>query len=140
MNKLIIKCSSNRSKIPRMQKKSIYTFIFCHKLFQLQAIIIYSILIYSYIQTSQSLDDSIHSYCILFIYFQQNRSDLFVLMPFTSYSLSFTFTIYLSISPNTTSSVPMIATISASMWFFPMWSITAKWANPGALILHLQRE
>ena len=45
--------------------------------------------------------------------------------------------LYRSISPNTTSKVPMIATISANMWFFPMWSTTARWANPGALILHL---
>ena len=49
-------------------------------------------------------------------------------------------TFYRSISPNTTSSVPMMATISASMWFFPIWSMTARWANPGALILHLKRK
>ena len=45
---------------------------------------------------------------------------------------------YRSISPNTTSNVPMIATISAIMWLRPMWSMRAKWANPGALILHLE--
>ena len=45
---------------------------------------------------------------------------------------------YRSISPNTTSNVPMMATISAIMWLRPMWSMRAKWAKPGALILHLK--
>ena len=35
---------------------------------------------------------------------------------------------HLSISPNTTSSVPMIAATSASWWPFEMWSIAWRWA------------
>ena len=31
-----------------------------------------------------------------------------------------------------TVSLPMMATISASMWFLPMWSIRARWRKPGA--------
>ena len=65
--------------------------------------------------------------------------------------------VYLSTSPNTTSRVPMIATMSASMWFLPaiggssrqglnmslfhyllpIWLVRARWRKPGALILHL---
>ena len=45
-----------------------------------------------------------------------------------------------SISPKTTSSVPMMATMSANIKFLPMWSRSARWAKPGALILHLQRQ
>lgn len=45
-----------------------------------------------------------------------------------------------STSPNTMSRVPIIATISANMWFLPTMSVPARWANPGALILHLYWE
>ena len=39
-----------------------------------------------------------------------------------------------SISPNTISIVPMIATTSDSMWPLTTSSIIAKWAKPGARI------
>ena len=65
--------------------------------------------------------------------------------------------VYLSTSPNTTSKVPMMATMSANMWFLPgigsnrrqvlnmssfhyllpIWLVRARWRKPGALILHL---
>lgn len=34
----------------------------------------------------------------------------------------------------------MIATISANIEFFPIFSKAAKWANPGALILQLEKN
>lgn len=37
----------------------------------------------------------------------------------------------------TKSIVPMMATASASKWPLEIWSMQARWANPGALILHL---
>src|SRR3546814_6866936 len=42
-----------------------------------------------------------------------------------------------SISPNTMSSEPMIATVSASMWPLERKSMAARKAKPGARILHL---
>ena len=43
--------------------------------------------------------------------------------------------LYLSISPNTTSSEPMIATASASMWRLDMCSIACRKAKPVGRIL-----
>lgn len=43
--------------------------------------------------------------------------------------------IYRSISPKTTSIVPIIATISARKCFGPISCNAAKWAKPGAFIL-----
>jgi len=42
---------------------------------------------------------------------------------------------YRSTSPNTMSSVPMMATMSARKWSLPMKSMAARCAKPGALIL-----
>lgn len=44
---------------------------------------------------------------------------------------------YLSTSPNTKSIVPMIATASGKKWCLIIKSAPAKWAKPGARILHL---
>jgi hypothetical protein len=47
--------------------------------------------------------------------------------------------LYLSISPNTTSSVPMTVTTSASMKRLHMKSVVCRCAKPGERILHLRK-